>query len=335
LAQTILIAVAASEATGCSDLMYGRCAEPSLARLSQEPATLSASGLFADLGSESLAEGVVAYRPEFELWTDGASKRRWIYLPPAARIDSSDMDAWQFPTGTKLWKEFTRDGVRVETRLLHKVGPRAGDWVGLSYVWSGDGRDAFATPEGLENALGTPHDVPPARTCMACHGGTPGHVLGFGAIQLAHRAPSEEMSLERLVREDRMTRLPPSSLQIPGSTTVRRALGYLHANCSHCHNQHRPPGDGTRCYDPQEDFDLSLRTDQLSTLERTPVYLTAFGTIITPGDADGSTLVQRLVAGSLAPPRMPAFGTKSVDGSAAELLRAWIREIPSATPSAR
>ena len=32
-------------------------------------------------------------------------------------------DSWRFPQGTKLWKEFTRDGVRVETRLLQKVGP--------------------------------------------------------------------------------------------------------------------------------------------------------------------------------------------------------------------
>src|SRR5882672_4468441 len=129
-----LLAFALLETTGCSHLFYGQCSEPSPGRLSQEPAKLSATGLFADLPSESLVEGVVAYRPQFELWSDGASKRRWIYLPPGTRIDSSDMDAWQFPEGTKFWKEFTRDGVRVETRLLHKVGPQAGDWVGVSYV---------------------------------------------------------------------------------------------------------------------------------------------------------------------------------------------------------
>jgi hypothetical protein len=158
-----VLAAALLETTACANLFYGQCSERSLEQLSQEPARLSATGLFADLPSERFAEGVVAYRPQFELWTDGAAKRRWIYLPVHTRIDSSDIDAWQFPEGTKFWKEFTRDGIRIETRLLHKVGPEAGDWIGVSYVWSRDGRDAFATPEGRENALGMRHTRARAR----------------------------------------------------------------------------------------------------------------------------------------------------------------------------
>jgi hypothetical protein len=165
---------------------------------------------------------------------------------------------------------------------------------------------------------------------MACHGGTAGHVLGFGAIQLAHTAPGDEMSLERLVRENRLTKLPPSSLQVPGDATTQQALGYLHANCSHCHNQHRPPRAGPRCFDPRKDFDLSLRVDQLSTPDSTPVYMTAVGGIITPGDADGSTLFQRFDSDGFLPPRMPALGTKTINATAAQLLRAWIREMPRA-----
>jgi hypothetical protein len=326
------LAVALLETTACAHLFYGQCSEPSLEQLSQVPARLSATGLFADLPSESLAEGVVAYRPQFELWTDGAAKRRWVYLPAHTRIDSSDIDAWQFPEGTKFWKEFTRDGIRVETRFLHKVGPEAGDWIGVSYVWSRDGRDAFATPEGLENALGTPHDVPPARNCMGCHGGAPGRVLGFGAIQLAHEASGNEMSLHRLVGENRLTKLPPSALRVPGDARTQQALGYLHANCSHCHNQHRPPTAGPRCFDPREDFDLSLRVDRLSTLEATPVYATAVGTLITPGDADGSSLFQRFDSDSPLRPRMPALGTKTIDGTAAQLLHGWIQEELPAAP---
>src|SRR3954451_12548637 len=107
--------------TGCASLPgYRRCAEVRLDDLARLPKTLSDTGLFADPQNERLGPGVVAYRPQFELWSDGASKRRWIFVPEGARIDSTDMDAWLFPPGTKLWKEFTRDGVRVETRLLYK-----------------------------------------------------------------------------------------------------------------------------------------------------------------------------------------------------------------------
>ena len=82
------------------------------AQLSAVPARLTETGLYADLRADALAPGVLPYRPQFELWSDGASKRRWISLPPGTRIDTSDMDSWQFPEGTKLWKEFSRDNVR-------------------------------------------------------------------------------------------------------------------------------------------------------------------------------------------------------------------------------
>lgn len=292
---------------------------------------LSATGLFADAASGSLAPGVVEYRPSFELRTDGAKKRRWVYLPPEARIDTRDMDAWQFPAGTKFWKEFTRDGVRVETRLLHKVGSAAADWVALSYVWTGEASDAVAVPDGLENARGTPHDVPPARRCMGCHGGAPGRVLGFGAIQLAHDASDDEMSLGRLARENRLTEPAPpsSSLRVPGDAVTRETLGYLHANCAHCHNQHRPPSDGPRCFDPRKAFDLSLRVARLQTPEGTPAYATTVGRIMTPGDPDGSALFRRVASGTFYQPRMPALGSETVDHDAVLLLRTWIASQPA------
>ena len=47
-------------------------------------------------------------------------KRRWISLPPGSAIDASDPDAWAFPVGTRLWKEFSFGGQRVETRYMER-----------------------------------------------------------------------------------------------------------------------------------------------------------------------------------------------------------------------
>ena len=58
----------------------------------------------------------VEFTPRYPLWTDGMSKRRWLHVPTGASIDKSDPDAWEFPRGTRAWKEFSRDGVPVETR---------------------------------------------------------------------------------------------------------------------------------------------------------------------------------------------------------------------------
>src|SRR5436853_7062218 len=76
------------------------CAPISKDTLAKLPAHLSETGLFANMSTETLSAGVQPYQPQFELWSDGATKRRWVKLPDGARIDSSDQDFWQFPEGT-------------------------------------------------------------------------------------------------------------------------------------------------------------------------------------------------------------------------------------------
>ena len=146
------------------------------------PRHLSQTGLFDAAQPGRVAAGVTEYEPSFALWSDGADKRRWLALPPGARIDSSDLDAWSFPVGTKFWKEFARNGRRIETRLLVKRGPGERDWAGAAYVWDSDQRDADLTPDGVKDAGGSGHDVPSAAECAGCHGGRRSYVLGFSGM---------------------------------------------------------------------------------------------------------------------------------------------------------
>src|SRR5262249_50301413 len=82
---------------------------------------LSQMGLYRDIATRTIADGVAEFEPAYSLWSDGATKRRWIALPPGAQIDTSDMDHWVFPVGTKLFKEFSVAGKRVETRLIERT----------------------------------------------------------------------------------------------------------------------------------------------------------------------------------------------------------------------
>jgi len=61
-------------------------------------------------------------------WSDGAEKFRYLYLPPGEKIDNANPDRWNFPVGSRIWKDFVRDGVSVETRMLYKTGPNSWDW---------------------------------------------------------------------------------------------------------------------------------------------------------------------------------------------------------------
>ena len=58
------------------------------------------------------------------------------------------MDHWEFPVGTKLWKEFTRDDgmgheVRVETRLIMRIGAddTEASWFYMPYAWNATNDD--------------------------------------------------------------------------------------------------------------------------------------------------------------------------------------------------
>src|SRR5687767_4053533 len=69
------------------------------------PPRLADTGLYVP-GTLRVRADNQPFSPQYALWSDGASKRRWIHLPAGAFIDASRPDAWEFPAGTKLWKEF-------------------------------------------------------------------------------------------------------------------------------------------------------------------------------------------------------------------------------------
>jgi hypothetical protein len=236
---------------------------------------------FAQLPTRLSETGIATatpYEPRFPLWADGAGKQRWLALPEGASIDKSDPDAWVFPVGTRAWKELDVDGTRVETRMIAEVG--LDDWIDLAYVWLPDGSDAIATPDGAVDALGTNHDVPAAAQCVACHGGRASHLLGISTIQL----------------EDH---------------PIEPAVGYLYANCSHCHNQRRPARHGARCYDPENDVNFDLT---LATLDSPPAHETAAN--------HGDEMLSRM--GQRGDDQMPPLATKQVDAAGLALVTAYV-----------
>ena len=216
------------------------------------PARLSETGLFIH-GSTHIRSDVLTFSPQYPLWSDGTRKRRWIHLPQGTAIDASQIDAWQFPIGTKLWKEFATDRP-IETRMIERLAD--GSWRFATYVWNAEGTDAMLVPEGgarvaVASAPGGRYLVPSRTDCLACHEGAAVPVLGFTALQLSadrdplapHAdAPRADMpDLQSLVDRGWLRNLPAAALASPprivGRTLVERAaLGYLHGNCGHCHN---------------------------------------------------------------------------------------------------
>jgi hypothetical protein len=308
------------------------------------PATLMASGLFTGLnanGSLVLAAGVEPFEPKYGLWSDGAGKARWVYLPPGEKIDTSDPDHWSFPVGTKFWKEFSIAGKRIETRLIEKFGPGPDDYLYAAYWWkpadAGSATDAvLADPdEGVASANGTSHDIPARKLCDQCHGALVEHVLGFGALELAHSKPG--VTVTALAQAARFTRPLPANLEFPGpDAKTRDALGYLHANCGNCHNT--TPGVFMI---PEPRMDVRVRVGQA--LEETGAYRTAINVEVTKfrhptdpaityriagGDTSRSCVSFRM-ADLAKDNRMPPIATKVVDTMGLSAVNAWIATLPA------
>ena len=310
------------------------------------PPTLSETGLYSHWAELEVDANHMAFSPQYPLWTDGAKKRRWLSLPPGTAIDATDADNWVFPVGTRIWKEFAFDGRRIETRYMELL-PEG--WRYAAYAWNSEGSEAELVSErGRRSAyrLGPArsHTIPSVNDCKACHRGGGSEVLGFSTLQLSpDRDPgalhidsptARSTDLASLIARGFLTGLPSSSLHpaprmAARTATERAALGYLHGNCGHCHN------------------DLgSLRNIELFLRHRTeapdppalastidhPIRKAAPGQSpdarlrVAPGDPGRSGLLERV--GSRYPAlQMPPLGTVLIDEQAVSLLRRWISEL--------
>ncbi len=201
------------------------------------PDDLSCTGLYADWATKTIAPEAVAYTPGLVFWSDGAVKTRWISLPPGGVIDTTDMDNWVFPVGTKIWKQFALGGQIVETRLIWKTS--SSGWTYLDYLWSADGSSAKRFDDGETNVNGTTYEIPSTSVCQQCHGGRADAVLGIDLLGTGVTGATG-VTIAGLADGGRLSQAPLSTtIAIPEDSTKKAAaaLGWLHVNCgSSCHN---------------------------------------------------------------------------------------------------
>ena len=212
-------------------------AEPCTVPDSGAPTDVFCTGLYRNRDATQYAPDAKPYTPGVTLWSDGADKQRYLYLPPGSAIDTSNMDVWSFPVGTKAWKEFRFDGKLVETRFFWKRD--AMTWETGTYIWSADQKAASLNTSRTPTLLASGYEIPTAKDCGKCHHGAADKLLGVEAVALA-LSSARGLTLERLTADGSLS-APPAILQIelPTDDTglAGGALGYLHANCGMpCHS---------------------------------------------------------------------------------------------------
>jgi hypothetical protein len=310
------------------------------------PTELRCTGLYGDFATQTVACGVDEYRPAYELWSDGAVKRRFVALPAGQKINASEPNEFSYPVGTKFWKEFrlqTANGLKLaETRLLYKA---AQGWQFTTYVWSEDNTSAKRVDKGVGNVFGTGFDVPTSEHCQECHRGRKDFVLGWDWLMLGPGASG--MTRDALLASGRVegpTVAADSQAAIPGNDVERAALGYLHANCGiSCHN--RSNGAIAKDIGFYTRLDLATLTAVQSTdavktgINRAPNWWSAsfiWGAApaggfydLRPGDPERSYALARMgVRGG--DRQMPRIGSNEIDDLGVEVISAWVRAMTTA-----
>lgn len=328
----------------------GDAQSPTDAVLGPPPAQLSDYGLFKDLPGQLPREGVMPYDLNTPLFSDYATKRRFVWIPPGTAAEYTRSGPLEFPVGTALIKTFgflrdMRDpsaGERlIETRLyLHK--PEG--WVGLPYLWNEEQTDAHLAMAGALVPVTWTHTgggqrslrylVPNANQCSQCHDRA-GAVLPIGprAAQLNGELEYPEGPENQLLHWTRLGLLrgTPEDLAQTSKMAVwnnpatgdlnARARAYLDANCAYCHS---PGGRGFTS-------GLNLNYDETNPV-RYGVYKTLVaagraGSVgrysIEPGEPARSILLHRL--GTLDPGvRMPPLARVTAHAEGVALIADWI-----------
>ncbi|MGB9337087.1 MAG: SO2930 family diheme c-type cytochrome [Candidatus Acidiferrales bacterium] len=292
---------------------------------------------------------VVPYDLNTPLFSDYASKYRFVWMPPGASAEYRDDGPFEFPVGTIFAKTFAfpaegrRGGERlIETRLL--VHSNAG-WVPLPYIWNKEEDEAFLrlVPDPVEihwtDAAGKHRDftyqIPNTNECHECHDNNKVLLpIGPKARNLNKTyayADGAENQIVRLTKIgylrgapalDSVPRAPKWNDPADG-TLADRAKAYLDNNCAHCHQL-----GGTAGYTGVDfrysHFDLA----HVGECKR-PNSAGVMGDRefdIVPGLPEQSILIYRLE--STAPKvMMPQIGRAVVHEEGVALIREWIASL--------
>ncbi|MGL4423937.1 MAG: c-type cytochrome, partial [Gemmataceae bacterium] len=194
----------------------------------QFPKTLSATGLYSQVASHTLAAGVQPYSLSAHQWDDYGISEHFAAFPGESAATHHEQKKmlpgnvnWHFfsihfPKNAVLGKTISLDMTvndpktrrRVETQLLHFDGE---NWSAYTYAWRADGSDADLVPkDGAEKDLQV---VDPAfengirrqrwnyasrAQCFQCHNFWSEFALGFQLDQLNREIPTPSGSQNQL-----------------------------------------------------------------------------------------------------------------------------------------
>ena len=289
------------------------------------------------------ADGVLPYALNSPLFSDYASKLRFVKLPPGQSVAYNPDSVLQFPVGTAIVKTFyypidernSKKGRRLmETRvLLHE----AKGWVALPYIWNKEQTDATLEVAGGSDVVAWidasgkkqsfEYQVPNMNQCKGCHERS-GQLTPIGP---SVRQLNDGQQLQHWETAGILKGLPkdhiPTLVNYSNTTASLddRVKAYLDINCAHCHNA-TGPARSSGLY-----LDWNSKDRTAYGFLKPPVAAgRGSGNLsydIVPGKPDQSILPYRMASRDPGV-MMPELGRQLTHHEGVELVRNWISSLP-------
>src|SRR5262245_12649443 len=344
--------------------IYQFAAAPPAPKGAPFPRKLSETGVFANLKDLTPEKGLIPYSVNAELWSDGATKERYIAIPGEGKIEfetvtypqpaPGSQPGWRFPNDTVLVKTFfleTEPGKkrRLETRLLvaNVVGgtEEYGDqvWNGYTYIWNDEQTEAeLADKNGVDReftvktAAGERKQkwhFPSRAECNLCHTVTAKYALGVNTAQMnrdhTYNGVAVSNQLATLDHIGMFTKkLPAAPEKLPklvDYTDQRASLDDRARSYLHANCSHCHRKWGGGNAEFQLLYTLPLK--ELGVLDTKPgqgTFDLKDPRILVPGDPARSMIYHRMTLTGLG--RMPHIASNVVDDQAVKLIHDWIKQ---------
>lgn len=292
--------------------------------------------------------GVLPYEPISSLFTDYASKKRFVWMPDGVSASyDSDGTTLIFEKGTVLIKNFYYENVQpnssqqlLETRLMIKT---ESEWIFANYVWNDSQTEAFFDMDGsfvpvtwIQNGVTKEvnYRIPNGAECLSCHNVTEVPLpIGTKPQNLNKSLTYSDGTFNQLQKLKDFGYLSSFPNQIQSVVNYQdnsqplelRVRSYVDINCAHCHSEqgfcnYRAPRFGYSqttlaehlgiCVVPDEDITPWANGGQ-------PTH------IIKPGSHAESAIYYRLNT-TLENIRMPLRGRTIIHEEAVDMIAQWI-----------
>jgi uncharacterized repeat protein (TIGR03806 family) len=299
---------------------------------------------------------VLPYQPASELFTDYASKSRFVWMPQGTKANlNHPHQIADLPVGAVLIKNFYYQNLMpnnhrqvIETRLLINT---SNGWQPYTYVWNDAQTDAFLNEEEQTLPLNwqkSPTEtiqinyvIPSQTSCFSCH-----HTnfvdsdeiapIGIKPHHLNHTYNYADGPKNQWQKWQEVGYLNPPSITFGESainyksTTedlTKRVRSYLDINCAHCHRV----GAEAELLPIKFSFHLTANNDGLGICDDRilpPTNSVFFGQhYILPNQPELSLIYHKMTintAGLL----MPPIGRSINDQEAVNLMQQWILSLP-------